>query len=135
MFFFFVVCQVLQSFSYLNFYSCILYVVSCSGLARTDQVSSLIIHPSQTIPHGFMVIIGTHIIEGCSLFSQVLQRPRPLAVILGISTHSIFLTESLRTDFRFHRQKKGCHPLLLNHPCFLSLISLLLSPWTWRQVP
>lgn len=123
---FFVVCQVLQSFSYLNFYSCILCFVSCYGLAWIGQVSS---HHTSLTNYPTCIyarpICGHHRDSG--LFSQILQRPKPLAVILGISTYSIF-PESLRTDFRFHLQKMGCHLLLLNHPCFLSLISLLLSP-------
>lgn len=115
---FFVVCQVLQPFSYLNLYSCILCFVSCSALARTGQVSShrtsLTNYPTGIHAHyrDSRRVCGHHRDSGCSLFSQVFQRPRPLAVILGISTYSIF-PESPRTDFRFHLQKMGWHPSLL----------------------
>lgn len=51
------------------------------------------------------------------------MKPRTSAIILGISTYSIF-PRGLRTDFRFHFknpgvfQKLGCRSLLLNHLSF-----------------
>jgi hypothetical protein len=50
-------------------------------------------------------------------------KPRASAIILGISTYSIF-PRSLRLDFRFHFknpevvQKLGCRPFLLNYLFF-----------------